>query len=570
MRLYAILIVALGVLAAIMTLPGVGLVVLLATFGLGAPFVFSATGLVYSLCALPMVLLWRAGLAARVAGITTAALLVAGAVFGPAYFGLTQARKQAETYGSADKFHEATPLAATLEIRRPASSYDGTFAGQEACGEECRAVLSSGAVQWVRIVMSDDRGSRNDQTSTFFRALRGSDCAVPGSAPSDAARCVVIAADPGDKAELTIAFEAPKSAPEDAPAGRFATFEFSRAVSARLSRGELTSEVLRQTEVSFDVPIAPAIWGPRFTGMNSQGVGLVAGRQRFNPIMLASVLAKLGYANARPADGAPFNPTPADWRGSINDGMTREMIAVLDLPQTEPFNAQQMKPIFDWIMHARMLPEWTPDLIALVRRLVRDRRIRAPTFFDQIFERQPALAKALLPDVLDVIASEGIGRDYTPARQAAYTFARIDPELLKPYASRILGLLGHGREVKAILLPAIGRLGVDPLPYLTPFNDDINDPSPYSKSPRVIGACRAEKQWAGELIDALRQALRSLSSPEPEYRAIILKALENLGDHEFVERELTASADPDSVRLRARIENDAKRKDPAGWLCNWI
>jgi hypothetical protein len=569
MRLYGVLVVVLVALTALMAQSDIATIVLFMTSGLGVPLVFGATGLFYALCAFPAPLLWRTGARGRVTGIVLAAAFVAGAAFGPGYFGRMQAERQAQVVRRADFIQAASSAGSSLEIHRPARSYDGTFTSEEACAEECRAVLLSGAVQWVRIIMIDDVGSRKEETSTFYRALRGGDCAVPGAAPSDTAICVVMTADTHEKAEMTIEFEKTNLDSEKIETAPLAVFKSTRSVLAHRMQGEETSEVLHQTEVMFETPYAPTIWGPQFEGLHSHSVGLIRTAQRINPITLRGVLTQLGYSNAPAAGAAPLASTPKNWRESINDGMTREMLAVLDLPQTEPFNQQQMKPIFDWIMYARAVREWTPDLIALLRRFVRDRRVRAPTFFDQIFERVPIVTTSLLPDVLDMIETDGIGRDYTPARQAAYTFQQLDPEILKPEATRILALLDRGRDVKAILLPAIGRLGVDPLPYLTPFNADITDPSPYSPSAHVIGACRADKQWAAELIDPLREALHTTTSTtraEREHRKMILKTLENSGDHDFVKQELAKDSDLDSTRLQSRIDHDTKRD----WLCNWL
>jgi len=242
-------------------------------------------------------------------------------------------------------------------------------------------------------------------------------------------------------------------------------------------------------------------------------------------------------------------------------------VAVLDLPQSKPFNAQQAKPIFDWIMYARQVKDWTPDLLALLRRIARDQRLRTPTDFDQIFERNGAVTNALMPDILDMIDADGIGQNYTVARQVAYTFPRLDPSYLQPHASEILALLDRDQNVREILLPAIGRIGVDPLPYLLPFSADMQS-SPYQSSPRVLGACFAEKKWAPVLIVALRDAYHSGSARvDRGYVEMVLKALANLGDQDFVEQELASNTKIDQVRLRSKIDRYSKNSNPPNGLC---
>ena len=179
---------------------------------------------------------------------------------------------------------------------------------------------------------------------------------------------------------------------------------------------------------------------------------------------------------------------PKGWRDGVNDAMTRDLVAVLDLPQTEKFNREQAGVIFNWIMHAREVTNWTPESIELLRRVARDGRLRSATYFDQIFERNPAVAAALMPDILDMIARDGIGADYTVERQCAYTFAQLDPSLLRPYARRIIELMEQGPDTREILLPAMGASASTPRPTCYPctrtsVSRRAIDPNPGSTAP---------------------------------------------------------------------------------------
>jgi hypothetical protein len=570
MRIYIIAISVLIGLTLIMSGSDVGLAVVMLTLGLGFPLVFSATGLLYALCAAPAVALWEEGRSARATGLALAIFIIAGVAYAPNHFGLQQAERSARSLMSRDHTPNAAVAAASLEIRRPENSYDGTFIGQDACGAECRAALAGGVLQWVRVVMDRPSSVRGVTNGAFYRALHGPDCAIPGGAiPTASAVCVVVAEDTRAPAELTISFEDLPLAPTKPAPMQLSRITSARAVVAFRSIGGEPQEVLRRTEVTYTVPVAPTLVGPRFDGMHSEGVDFAPTWRTVNKITLAGVLAQLGYPSAATADAMPKPSFGDDWRTGVNDEMTREMIAVLDLPRTEPFNPQQMKPVSNWIGHARNVKDWTPDLVALLRRVARDRRIREPTSFGGVFASRPEVTEALLPDVLDRIAEDGINNDYTPAREAAYTFPILDAALLKPYAARIVGLLEQSNDVRAILLPAIGRLGVDPLPYLTPFSDDLSKRSSYSTNPRVVGACRAEKTWAPELIGPLREELESSQAlRDRDRRNLILKALVNLGDGDFARQLLGADADADAKFLLHRIEQDSKRPNPADWLCS--
>jgi hypothetical protein len=574
MRVYLIVMLALAGLTALMAAPDLATLLTLLTLGLGLPLVFAGTGLAYGLCAAPLVASWPAGGRARGLGAAASAILVATVALAPEYVGRRAVDAAAAARLAADHAPAGAVRASTLEIRRPANSYDSAFADQKACGAECRSLLAGGQAQWVRVVEIRNFGAPAVASSTFHRALHGKDCAVPGGEPAENAICVIEAADPGDAAELVVEFKPPVAPGEAGRLSAFASVVSERAVTARTSEAGQASEAMRQTEVTVETPYRPTILAPAFQSMHSGGIDVMRRSYKINPLTLSGALTRLGYSLRSPDGVAPASgAVQPDWRAPLDADMTREMIAVLDLPGDAPFNGEQMATISTWVMHARNLQAWTPDLLALLRRFVRDRRVRAPTFFDQIFAGRPEVAKAVLPDVLDRIEAEGIGRDYTPARQAAYRFDSIDEELLKPYADRIVALLDKGRDVRAILLPAIGRIGVDPLPYLTPILADRTDPSQYSIDPRAMGACRADPQWAKELIGPLRDACRDAAGErgdDQHYREVLLKALTNLGDRDFVEHELASSSRIDSKRLRQAIDSDLARKKPADWLCRWL
>ncbi len=344
----------------------------------------------------------------------------------------------------------------------------------------------------------------------------------------------------------------------------------ARSVAAFHQANGTAEEILRQTQVDVDVPLSPTIVGPKFSGLNSSGVALMTQREKFNRQTLANVLEKLGLS-ANPAPGEiAANSGPKDWREGIDEAMTREVVSALDLKQTTPFNAQQAAPIFNWIMHARNIEQWTPAPMALLRRIVNDRRLRAPTVFDQIFERHPEVTRALLPDILGLIEQEGLGPDYTPARQAAYTFPRLDPALLKPHAAQIIALLGRDQATHDILLPAVGRLGVDPRPYLLPFEDDATN-SQFNFQPRARAACYAEKQWASVLIDPLRRAIEAAPRKSRLRRDIwgaLLGALAHLGNSEFVDQWLAQRDDAESKRLRNEIQRRLADKRSPDAVCS--
>lgn len=571
MTAYLKLLAFLLVLTLVMAIKDVGILVLFVTLGLGFPLVFSATLLAYALCAGPFVALWSESWREWLvgAGLSLAALAVVGLL--PGWLGSRQAGHAAKVYTAGDHAPERPVEGASLEIRRPANNYPDYFVDSQPCGGECRAVLSEGRVKWIRVVV--EQGTRSAPARMRYRLAAKPDCTPSQGRPVDAG-CIEIVDDTDERADIEVVF-APGQRFRDKP-GSFALVEFdsTTAVLAQVRREGKPVEVFRQTEVDAQVAMTPTVLGPGGSGMTTSGVQLMRRQVRINQLSLSRVLSALGLLGS----GSQVQPVIAiphrDWKAGVDDAMTAQLESILRLSQVEPFNTEQARVVSDWVMHARRITTWSPEQVALLRRIARDRRLKVPTSFDQIFERQPEITRALLPDVLDLIEANGITREYTPERQAAYTLSRIDPALVEPYSARILDLVQMGEDRKAILLPAVGRLGVDPLPHLLPFEADLDKKrSPYAAGfPRAQGACRADARWAPALIVELRKtvtAVRDGNNRPQAFEVALLKALYNLGDREFVLDQL-ASRPKDMVdRVTRDIDRAISKRNPSAALCSF-
>jgi hypothetical protein len=520
------------------------------TLGLGIPLIFVGTVLAYGLCARPAVRAWSGPPSRRGPAVVLSAVAVMALAVLPGLVGRVQAHFGMQSLRANDYVPATPPALQSLEIWRPASSYDGTFEDNTGCGPECRSVLAAGRVGWVRVAML---GSADGSSSTVYRRADAGECGGdPIGNPVLPMSCVLIADDPGGVADLVIRFD--EVAKFKAGRGTFFTWHLARSVIATRLEGGKGVEILRQTGAVVEIPSIPVfIIEMHFAQLNDTS----------HAISLRRTLETLGLISAaKPADATP--PRRRTWEDGIDAGMNREVETVLNLSQVAPFNADQARVIYDWLTAARQIKNWAPDQLALLRRIALDQRIRVPTNFDQIFERHREVAEALLPDILDLLEAHGVTNDYTAERQAAYTFARIDPDLLAPYAQRILALREKDSKLWGILLPAVGRLGVDPSPYLLPIAHDIEG---------VRAACLAEIRWAPMLIPGLRDAVSANARiQEPDisrgsFGSAALRALAKLGDADFVRQYLAQRGDADAKRLAQRIDYELKLPRGSDNLC---
>jgi hypothetical protein len=524
-----------------------------------------ASALIYALCLIPLTSLWRRGAAARVLGAGLTALLLVGVSAGPYMAGRNAALAAVAALKSGDHMPASANPPTTLEIRSRSWSMLLASADSEGCVRECQQLLRSGQAIWVRLVLTPFPLKPQATVTALYRALRGEACAAPGFSPAPGAVCVVEAPDSGEPAEVTLSFESLSPTITKGHISIFADIvSAARATASRRILGH-DDEILRETAVETAAPTFPTYFHPLMLVFYPRGLLARHTVSWSQPLNLASVLGQLGYAEslfASHPDAPIVDPYRKDPPGLE---LTRQLIAVLDLPGAAPFAAPENRVVAEWSRLAGHIEDWTPERIAVLRRVILDRRVRLWYFDSEAFVRFPELATALLPDVVEELENDRTGRLLAPSRGLAASFGRIDPAILRPYSDRVIHLIERGSEFKGLLLPAVGQLGVDPAPYLTPILADISERDFYSQSARATGACRAEKRWAGQLIEPLRHAYRELQGDEDgrsAYRGLLLKSLVNLGDRAFVDHELANMSQIDAERLKEEIRLALGKANP--------
>jgi hypothetical protein len=524
---YFIMLAVLGGLSLVMAINDMALIVTLLTLGLGLPFVAAATFFLYWACFLPLALMWNGQ---RSMGFGFSIVLVLLAVFAPAELGQNAAETITQELRKDDRAPAATLDVWSVEFRLPQGSLSGVFEKNgRGCGSECRTLLANPRIDFVRIV---EETGPNRFNSSVHRLMRGADCAVPGSTAS-ASNCVLVVPDTFGPAELTFTLtETWGRQRPGTPDNAFVQTHLVRLASGVMHHGTQGTEIFRQTEIDISAAMRPTALVPIFKATSSHGVEFVRRRERSNPIVMAEIIEKLGLARDVVAADVP-KPSPAahDWRKPVDDTSTREVIAILDLPQHEAFDAGKSSTISDWVMQARMIKDWTPEQIVLLRRIMHDRRIDRGVSVGQIFERDPGVARALLPDFIE-IAEQG-SLNASPLHGSTYVLRQLDPSLVQPYGSRIVALIDRDADMRRRFIASVGRLGFDPTSMLFPLPPMSNQ---HLRMESLRGACLAESRWAPSLVAALRRELSP--TPSKQSRATdqpVLYVLIALGDRQTVE-----------------------------------
>jgi hypothetical protein len=556
---YLVILAAAAAMALLMSLNDAAILALMLTLGLAFPLVFAATFVPYMVAFLPLVFSARRRLV--VALPVSIALAVAWFAV-PSILSERQVNATVAALIASDVRPTEPTVGRTFELRRKKSflyGLGGQFMPEEPCSDFCRSLLLGGEVDWVRIVMVDDRPASRKKAeeaeapSTFFRALKGQKCAAPGEPAKADERCVVFADDSGEPASM-IAEISEKSRIDRLKLGAGALFSpgGERVVTISRMKNGQPEVVLQNTELQLHAVMKGSLLGPEISGMNSRGIAFVKSPREFNHADFPTLLRAVGYTVA------DFSETPApdgakpkrSWQNPPSADDSRAVVSVLDLPAAT-FNQEQGAVIDRWMMHARAYSEWPAERLELLRRIVRDHRVTMVSFFDQVFERNPTVTKALMPDVLDRIATMGEERNLDPGWGGAIAMRRIDPALLTPYADRILTIARSGGRAGDAILGAVGRVGVDPKPYLEPMRKPADGEI---DGERVQAACRAEARWAPSLVPMLRglvtEAELSRSSARIEY---VLEALMRHGDKDFVLQAIESSKWSDADRQRRRL-----------------
>lgn len=514
MRLYFFMFCSLVLISAIVSIKNMAILIGMLTLGLGLPLLFAPSALVYLLCLLPAFGFWPSR-GSRFIGVAVSLALVALVAVFPGILSRNEAQAIAEIAAMSDRRVAEPVNARSMEILRPAvfDPNHGVFPfSSDPCPAECRYLLISGQMDWIRVNMTvthwngTGRNKTEQQLSTFV-AASGRDCDPERrETPSDQ-RCVLVG--PNSESDAAMLAVISQSVFKPGSGTLLTTQRAMRRITLTMPRGREQKVVHQSTESVIATTFMPFLIGPRFVGgMESAGFEIMRGSGRLNKISLRGALEDAGYDFAN-IDHVVEQPRSYKDNRPPSDTLTLEVVSILDLPGTQPFNRQQMDSINRWVTQARGFGSQrnpvplTAIAKAIMSRLITDPRVQYVGFIDQVLGRQPGFLGDLMPTILGELEKDGRPSDVL--RSVARTVADLDAAALAPYAARIDAVRRTKFPIgNNPLLRAVGKLGSNPVPILalTPQDEHY--------APKLDALCHAEKTWSGEILGATLAYMQTL------------------------------------------------------------
>ena len=439
---------ALAIIALLLAIPNIAAVLTMATLGLAFPVLAAGVAFVYLAAALAgaRALSWRGGRGLGLIGGILAALVVAIA---PGWLSRRQADDLEKRLRADDITRAIQPLPKTIELREPfASVMPAAPFETEPCGRECRALLMSGEVEWIRVVR---QASQSDlQSATRFRAAADAACPAAETGQGGQARCVLVTPDDGARAALVVDatfLERGALAKYQSTAPLAPEIRFGRRLTATAQGA--SGPIFVRTEAAANVVSIPFVVWPASSGMSSGGYEIWRSRHTIAPLSLEEMFGALGYARSM-----ALRNGLSQGSANIHDPPAPEVVnraaSTLDLPAHVAFNRTHVEFVNRWIARAVWTKPLPPQGVTLVRRILLEPRMAWFGPLDRLLAR-PEVAPTVLPDMLALLESRKLSATNDATRLSFFALRAMPLHLLEPQRTRIARMAaGRGPNVEAM------------------------------------------------------------------------------------------------------------------------
>lgn len=403
----------------------------------------------YWLCFLPVVWLWKS---IRKVGVVLSISCFLSAAYSPFLYEEYKFKSAAQIITQTDLSNTQAITPRTITIFNHTSFGERFFKERDLCGNECRSLLFTESVDWVKIVSFFE--IKTTRQGVTFILKKGDDCRAHYYKLHDD-KCIVISSNFGGLAELEIHRDYNGTNWGKEIIGH--TF-FPIEITADANNGRDLTRVYKQTDLSFPRILKPTIYYLGGDWLNASGVVLGRENLNFNKVSLVRTLRDLGYT----IEKMPLRTAAHEMKNGPDLRMSRELMAVLDLSDAGFFSEGKSLPIINWVMAVNNLEKLESHHVEYIKRIIKETRLVTPSYIDRVFSKHKNIHAGLLPVILEVLEQN----DYSsykvismPARSILNRLNQVKPALLIKYKSRILKLSEQYKDMRLI----VGKLNANSL-----------------------------------------------------------------------------------------------------------
>ncbi|MBL1405797.1 MAG: hypothetical protein COC00_007425 [Rhizobiales bacterium] len=411
------------------------------TDGLAGYLWLIPTVTLYWFCFLPIVLLWKSK---RLIGVGLSGCCFLSAAYFPFLYEEFKFRRAAEIITQTDLSNTKDITPRTIAFFNHTDFGGRFFKERDLCGSECRSLLLSESVDWVNVTSFFE--IKTKRHGVTFVLKKGDDCSVHYHRSHDD-KCIVIGPNPGEIAELEIHRDYNRTNWGKEIIDH--TF-FLTEITASTNNEKMLTRVYKQTDLSLYRISKPTRLYLGGDWVGASGVALGRENLDFNKISLDRTLRDLGYAIEKvlPRTSAHEMKYGPDVR------MSREVLAVLALPDTDFFSEGTSLPIINWVMAVNNLEKIEPYHVDYLKRIIKETRIVKPSDIFRVFSNHEKLRDELLPTVFDVLEKNDYSSykyQYMPARYILRNLDNFDRSVLMKYKTRLLKLADKYESFRSII-----------------------------------------------------------------------------------------------------------------------
>lgn len=230
-----------------------------------------------------------------------------------------------------------------------------------------------------------------------------------------------------------------------------------------------------------------------------------------------------------------------------------EIALLLDQPRDMPFSSIQAMIVNDYLGTLDGQSEPTEAQIALVGRIIADKRIVNTANAASLMEKRPEFTARLVPEIIQRILHDMQWHGRRDSSAFARSLAQLEPRIIQPHASQLNRIIQEDkRRILPELLTIGGQLKRYPVPALRKGLAVDNEQSEWVA---LMGICDADMKWKSELLPLLEEYMNDRSWNERNAKRMVpgILALRRFGSNEVAKKLVSALETNSAARFETEL-----------------